>query len=83
VDPNGRSNLISKAEEVIRSLEGIPASARYRKDTEALMRSWIQTAQDQRLTDEQVEATLGRGQLEELIIMCREELNLIPGLKGA
>lgn len=54
VDPNARENVIAKSSEVLRALEGIPSSAQYRKDTEAIYRSFINAAKDSNLSDEEV-----------------------------
>lgn len=57
MDPQARENLALKSREVLAALEGIPSTAQYRKDTEAIMTSFIKHCKDANMSDAQASWT--------------------------
>lgn len=76
MDPNARSNLKSKLEDILQAITCIPEDADYRRVVEKTIKHRL-AAVDSDLTDEQLEEQFD-AQLEQQIKMCDGELRLIP-----
>ena len=76
VDPDGRNTLISLCSEVLESIQKIPATAQYRINVE----KWFNYIEKVSKKHEQIidiEQEINLGQIEEIIVMAKDELELI------
>lgn len=61
----------------------VPPSAHYRRQVEAVYQGRLAACKAHPNSPEGVEAALGEGQIEELILMAKDEEKLIPKMGGA
>jgi hypothetical protein len=79
VDEQARQHLTDKLQEVLASLEDIPADAEYRRSIEATVNAKLQALKTD-ASDAALEEQFGR-QLEHEIKLCKEELKLVVKMK--
>lgn len=65
VDPDARNTLVVKSSEVLKALEEIPSTAQYRKDSEALFKSFIAASRNSNLTDVEVRRSFWSCEVED------------------
>ena len=82
VVPNGREVLMQLSQKLLEDVKAVPESAYYRQAVEALYKQRLEVCKSHAEV-EAIEATLGQGQIEELIAMARDEERLIPKMLGA
>lgn len=80
VVPNAREVLITLYDQTLKAVEGIPASAEYRKAVERFTKFRLQVCQEEQ-DWEKIEERINGGQVEELIVMAKDELTLIDKMK--
>jgi len=76
VDPDGRNTLLRLCGEVLESIQKIPATAQYRINVE----KWFKYIEKVSKKHEQIldiEQEINLGQIEEIIVMAKDELELI------
>jgi hypothetical protein len=79
--PDARGSLIDGLKDLIKSVEVLPASSDYRRAIEATAQYRLKVLAENE-SDLAAEEVLD-SHLEELILECREELNLLPLMTGA
>jgi len=77
VVPNAREVLISLYQQTLQAVKPIPESAQYRKSVEALTQHRLKVCQEEE-DWENIEKKIQCGQVEELIVQAKDELQLIP-----
>lgn len=82
VVPDAKPVLLDLYAKTLSALEAVPPSAEYRKTVEYFTKSRIAVVES---TDDitVIEAGIGGGQVEQLIVQAQEELSLIPKLVAA
>jgi len=80
--PDAKPVLLDLYAKTLSALEAVPPSAEYRKTVEYFTKSRIAVVES---TDDitVIEAGIGGGQVEQLIVQAQEELSLIPKLVAA
>ena len=63
------------------ALEAIPSASSYRQATEAITRSRLKVVESAGDNIQQVEQTIGGGQIEEILETAQDELNLVARMK--
>ncbi|KAI5055792.1 hypothetical protein GOP47_0029313 [Adiantum capillus-veneris] len=81
VVPNAREVLIKLYTETLESVEDIPSYAEYRKAVEKFTKFRLQVCQEEE-DWEKIEERIQGGQVEELIVMAKDELMLAEKMKG-
>ncbi|CAG9464342.1 unnamed protein product [Pedinophyceae sp. YPF-701] len=81
VDPLAREKIVQRASLVLRSVGHLPEGAGFRTDTEETFSRIRDVCQNKKLNDRQVEQTLGRGNLEQVLAQCEDHLKLIPTMR--
>ena len=81
VVPNAREVLISLYNDTLKAVETIPSSAEYRKAVEKFTKFRLQVCEEEK-DWEKIEERINGGQVEELIVMAKDELMLIDKMKG-
>ena len=81
-EANAKPILLDLYAKTLAALEGMPAEAEYRKTVEGMTKERINVLNS---TDDltKVEASIGGGQVEQLIQQAEDELSLIPKLIAA
>lgn len=74
--------LINLSKKLLRDVQVVPATAQYRQAVEKTYGHRLEVC-DKHTDVEEIEATIGQGQIEELIRMARDEERLIPKMAGA
>ena len=79
MDPNARSNIVTECAAILDAIQAAPTDAGFRRQTEKLC-TFIKTlAEDPAIaTDSDLEAKIGRGQLEEVLVTLRNHKSLVP-----
>lgn len=80
VVPNAREVLIKLYNDTLKAVEGIPDSAEYRKAVERFTKFRLQVCQEEE-DWEKIEQRINGGQVEELIVIAKDELTLIDKMK--
>mmetsp|Transcript_32431 Transcript_32431/g.85120 ORF Transcript_32431/g.85120 Transcript_32431/m.85120 type:complete len:183 (-) Transcript_32431:418-966(-) len=82
VEPDAKPILLGLYAQTLTALEGVPASAEYRKVIEGYTKQRVAVLES---TDDlaAIEAKIGGGQVEQLIQQAQDELSLIPTLIAA
>lgn len=80
VHPNPRAHLVSVYKDTLKSLERLPSHSVYRQATEALTSQRLGVVES---TEDisKIEATLGAGQIEEVIVQAEDEAKLVPEME--
>ena len=76
VDYAARANFIATQQTILEAIKVMPADAAYRKSVEATAQYRLSVAESTE-DEDAIEKEIGFGQLEELIISAKEELELI------
>lgn len=76
VDVHGRETLASLARQVLQNVKKIPETSQYRIDVEKIF-NWILRTCEENEDILSIEREINRGQIEEVIIMAKDELNLV------
>ena len=82
VEPNAKPILVGLYTETLAAIQPIPVASEYRKYVEGLTKERLAVVESTDDLDE-IEATVGCGQVEQLIQQAKDELNLIPNLIAA
>lgn len=82
VEPNAKPVLVGLYNDTLAALESVPAGAEYRVTVEAQTKQRLAVVMGGDDL-EKIEATIGAGQVEQLIMSARDELALIPRLVAA
>ncbi|KAH7281291.1 hypothetical protein KP509_36G039500 [Ceratopteris richardii] len=80
VVPNAREVLIKLYKETLESVEDIPTYAEYRKAVEKFTRFRLKVCEEEQEW-EKIEQRINGGQVEELIVMAKDELMLMDKMK--
>jgi NADH dehydrogenase (ubiquinone) 1 alpha subcomplex subunit 5 len=82
VEPDAKPILLDLYAKTLEALEAVPPSAEYRKMVEGMTKERLAVVEK---TDDlrAIEATIGSGQVEQLIEQAKDELSLIPMLVEA
>lgn len=80
VVPNAREVLISLYNQTLKDVDTIPESAHYRKAVEKFTNFRLQVCQEEEDWDK-IEERIQCGQVEELIVQAKDELQLISKMK--
>ncbi|KAG0748586.1 hypothetical protein G6F57_002170 [Rhizopus arrhizus] len=76
VSPNPRPQLIQTYNQTLEALSRLPTTAVYRQATEALTQHRLSIVESTENIDE-IEAKIDVGQIEEIILQAKDELNLV------
>lgn len=81
VVPNAREVLIGLYNETLKAVKVIPEDAVYRQSVEKFTNHRLKVCVEENEWD-QIEKKIGNGQVEELILQAKDELELIPKIAG-